>query len=158
MGLFSKLFGQREYASPENFGRFKKDTEMIISIALKLLHGNPDGGFLKIFLDKDETEVAIVLMDTSFGRYCRELWNSDWKRFWMSGTVRLTSEEVEYLSCFADVSEKNHTEITSDVDIRIICSYPVPVSSCQKWCTDYIMQNFPDVKLEVKSNDISFVV
>ena len=158
MGLFGKLFGRNEQVHTENFEQFKYDVQKIIIIAMKLLRSNPDGGFLKIFLDKNETEVAVVLMDTSWGRYCREHWNSDWQRFWMGGIVKLTSDEVEFLSRFAKISESNHTEIGSDVDIRLVCSYPIPVSSCKKWCTDYFTQNYSDYRLEVESNDISLIV
>ena len=136
---------------------FQQDTSRIIDISIKLLRDS--GGFIKLFFDGKDPELLTVFTDCPYHRDVKYFGN-DWKQYFSLRFPQAASNEDAMASYIDSMNIIVNTPNAYDSDIvfAYYYSYPLNNKACKNWFIKYIQANYPEYQLEVRADNVSFVV
>ena len=155
MGVFSGLFGHGKKLSMD-FMEFQKDTELLIRLSIKLIKKEREGGFVKIIFAGKDSEFCACLTETHL---CRDMkvYNNDIKKCLMSLYNWNEEHEVDTFLNMTKLFIEDQDAFATKIDFVHFYGKVINPKDGIKWVSDFMKANYPDYKVEVRSDSVYFV-
>ena len=155
MGLFSGLFGSGKKLSMD-FVEFQKDTELLIRLSIKLIKKEQEGGFVKIIFAGKDSEFCACLTESHL---CGDMkaYNNDIKKCLMSLYNWNEEHEVDAFLNMTKLFIEDQDAFATKIDFVHFYGKAINPKDGIKWVADFMKANYPNYKVEVRSDSVYFV-